>query len=272
VTIAARLARLERSAPTGASARAQAWADDPVAFAREALGFEPDDWQQRALRWSGRRLILLCARQTGKSSTSAVMALHQAMFHPASLTLLISPSLRQSAELFRKVTEFLHQLEERPPLIEDNKLSLTMSNGSRVVSLPSSESTVRRFSAVDLLIEDEAARVSDDLHRATRPFLATSNGRHVLMSTPFGRRGHLFEAWENGGPAWDRIKVRAEDCARIPREFLDDERRALGALWYASEYEVAFTDTIDSVFRSADIEAALADELLPLFAEDSRAS
>ena len=38
---------------------------DPVVFAREALAFDPDPWQQRALAWSGRRLLLLCERARG---------------------------------------------------------------------------------------------------------------------------------------------------------------------------------------------------------------
>src|SRR6266508_3512763 len=83
---------------------------DPVRFAREMLVFEPDDWQRRALRWSGRQLLLNCARQSGKSVTAAVLALHRALYHPKSLVLLVSPSQRQSSELFRKVTDFLDAL------------------------------------------------------------------------------------------------------------------------------------------------------------------
>ncbi len=41
---------------------------------------------------------------------------------------------------------------------------------------------------------DEAARVSDELYRAVRPMLATSGGRIVLLSTPFGKRGFFFRA------------------------------------------------------------------------------
>ena len=65
---------------------------DPVAFAREALSFIPDPWQAQALRWSGKRLLLNCSRQSGKSTTAAILALHRALFYPASLVLLVSPS------------------------------------------------------------------------------------------------------------------------------------------------------------------------------------
>ena len=111
---------------------------DPVLFAREALGFLPDPWQEKVLRWSGKGLLLNCSRQSGKSTTAASLALHRAKFFPSSLVLLISPSQRQSSELFRKVQEFLKSLpaDQQPKLIEDNKLSLTLRNKSRIVSCP----------------------------------------------------------------------------------------------------------------------------------------
>ena len=84
---------------------------DPVCFAREALGFNPDDWQDKALHWSGKRLLLNCCRQSGKSTTASIIGLHQALFYPGSLVLLVSPSLRQSSELFRKVSEHIGKLE-----------------------------------------------------------------------------------------------------------------------------------------------------------------
>jgi hypothetical protein len=79
---------------------------DPVHFAA-TLGFTPDPWQARVLRWPGKRLLLNCNRQSGKSTTTAIVALHRAMYYPGSLVLLVSPSLRQSGELFRKCSDFL---------------------------------------------------------------------------------------------------------------------------------------------------------------------
>jgi len=41
---------------------------DPVEFAREYLGFEPDARQAEVLRCKGRRVLLNCSRQWGKST------------------------------------------------------------------------------------------------------------------------------------------------------------------------------------------------------------
>lgn len=246
-------------------ARDLAQALDPAAFAREALGFDPDAWQERALRWCGKRLLLNCSRQSGKSTTSAVLALHKAMFYPGSLVLLVSPSLRQSGELFRKVGDMLKRLDEQPALTEDNRLSLTLGNGSRVVSLPGQEATIRGFSGASLIIEDEAARVADDLYFSVRPMLAVSGGRLVLMSTPFGKRGHFFEAWQNGDNSWERIEITAHDCPRISPAFLEEERQALGDWWFRQEYLCQFVETVDQVFGYDLVNAAVDEKIRPLF-------
>ena len=79
-----------------------------------------------------------------------------ALYRPSSLTLLVSPSLRQLSELFAKVVGFLQRVEPRPSRDEDDRLSRILDTGSRVVGLPSAADKIRGFSAVDLLIEDEA--------------------------------------------------------------------------------------------------------------------
>lgn len=209
---------------------------DPVVFARQFLDFHPDPWQARALRWQGKHLLLNCSRQSGKSTTIGILALHYAKFRDDALVLLISPSLRQSGELFRKVTDMRMRLNDPLTLVEDNRLSMRLANGSRVVSLPASEETVRGFSDANLIIEDEASRVPDELYYAMRPMLAVSGGTNILMSTPFGKRGHFHHEWTEGGDIWERIEVQAPECPRISKEFLEQELAALGKFWFDQEY------------------------------------
>lgn len=237
---------------------------DPATFASEALGFSADDWQRNVLRWNGKRLLMNCARQSGKSTVAAIRAAHRAVFYPGSLVLVVSPSERQSKELFRKIADVFDRLDVRGEFAEDNKLSCELPNRSRVVSLPGSEKTIRGFSSVDLLIVDEASRVDDNLYFTLRPMLAVSRGTLITLSTPFGKRGWWFESWTNGGAAWERVKVSAKECPRLSREFLTEERLALGRLWFASEYECEFVETVDQIFSYDVIHAALDPEIQPL--------
>lgn len=230
------------------------------------LGFDSDPWQKLVIESAGRvgaRMLLNCTRQAGKSTTTALAAVYVAASKPDSLILLVSPSLRQSGELFRKVADWVGKA--KIPLVEDNKLSCTMSNGSRIISLPSSEATIRGYSKATLIIEDEASRVDDALYYAIRPMLAIGGGGLILMSTPFGKRGHFYQEWMEGGDQWQRVLVPATDVPRISADFLVQERASLGEWWYSQEYLCEFRDSIDSLFGHEMISAAMDAEVAPLF-------
>jgi hypothetical protein len=238
---------------------------DPAAI-MERAGMPPDPWQIRLLRSKAERTLLLCSRQSGKSTVTAAMALHEVVFHPKSLVLLLSPSLRQSQELFRKVTDFRNRLGEPIPVAEESALRVELKNGSRIVALPGTEETVRGFSGVRLIIVDEAARVDDPLYFSIRPMLAVSGGRMVCLTTPFGKRGFFYNEWTGDRP-WDRVKVTANECPRISEKFLGEERASLGERWFLQEYCCSFEENEGGAFAYADIEAALDESITPIFTE-----
>src|SRR5215211_7613747 len=152
---------------------------DRVAFA-EKLGIVPDEWQEDFLRSSADRVLLNCGRQSGKSTMSAVIALHRALYHPGSLVLCLAPALRQSQELFAKIAGFYRDLGRPVAPQGERRLSLELDNGSRIVTLPGSEKTIRGFSGASLLVLDEASRVDDGLYYAVRPMLAVSGGSLMM--------------------------------------------------------------------------------------------
>jgi hypothetical protein len=236
---------------------------DRVAFA-EKLGIVPDAWQENFLQSSADRVLLNCSRQSGKSTMSAVIALHRALYHPGSLVLCLAPALRQSQELFGKIAGFYRDLGRPVAPQGERKLSLELENDSRIITLPGSEKTIRGFSGASLLLVDEASRVDDGLYYAIRPMLAVSGGSLMMLTTPYGKRGVFFEEW-TGGEEWERYEVPASECPRIPASFLEEERRALPARVYRQEYECSFEEVEDQVFSYADVKRAISPETSPLF-------
>lgn len=233
-----------------AKLRADLGALDPVVWARRR-GWEPDENQCRILRSKAKRVLLLCTRQFGKSTTAAMVAAHRAVTVPGSMILLVSRSERQSGELFAKVKHFIG--DERK--MKDRAFEWKLTNGSRIVAVPSSEETIRSFSSVDLLIEDEASRVPDSVYKSIRPMLAVSRGRLFLLTTPFGRRGHFYDAWTRA-TGWERYEIPASQCPRITVEFLEEERQELGEQWFAQEYCCQFVATDDAMFSEDEIARA----------------
>jgi hypothetical protein len=237
---------------------------DAAEWVRTRLGLPVDSLQARVLRTANKRGILNCSRQWGKSTITAAKAVYEATHVAESLTVVVSPSGRQSGEFLRKAAGFARKLGIRPKGDGDNEISLELPNGSRIVGLPGAESTVRGFSAVSLLLVDEAARVSDDLYLAIRPMLAVSDGTLWLMSTPFGKRGFFYETWANGGAEWERFRAPATECARIREGFLEEERVTMGERWFRQEYLCEFEDAVSGVFARELVEGAITDEITPL--------
>lgn len=232
---------------------------DPVQMAR-AAGIEPDPWQAQLLRSRAQRILVNCSRQTGKSTTVATLSDHMAFYEPGSPILLLSPSLRQSAELFRKCMDVYRALGRPVAADAESVLRVELENGSRIMSLPGTEGTVRGISAVKLLIIDEASRVSLDLYKAVRPMLAVSGGKLVLLSTPNGTRGFFYDAYLNRAN-WEYYEVPATQCPRISAEFLEEERESMGAWWFEQEYMCKFHDAQSSAFRAEDIASIVSREV-----------
>jgi phage terminase large subunit-like protein len=242
---------------------------DRVEFAKE-VGIHCHPWQEELLRSDSDRVLLNCARQSGKSTMSAVIALHRALYHPGSLVLCLAPSERQSKELFGKVSDSYRQLrgssatEAKAKPASDRKLGMHLPNGSRIEALPGSEKTIRGFSGTSLLILDEAARIDDGLYYAVRSMLAVSGGSLMMLSTPFGKRGVFYEEWTSGR-RWDRYEVTAAECPSITAEFIEEERESLPSWTFRQEYECSFEETEDQVFQADLIDGSVTDEVKPLF-------
>lgn len=227
-----------------------------------AVGLAPDPWQQQVFESTARQIILLASRQSGKSTIAATLALHQCLYKANSLCLIVAPALRQSQETFRKCKDFLTQLDTQPAA--ESALRLEFYNRSRIVVIPATEKT-RGYSAVDLLICDEAAITPDPIYMALRPTMAVSKGRIVLLSTPAGQRGFFHDEWTNGGDDWLRFFVPATECPRIDRTWLEAEKERIGSWWADQEYGCIFTDSSSQIFSTEDIMRMLSDEVQPLW-------
>lgn len=234
---------------------------DPVSFARERLGFEPDEPQSALLRASAPRLILNCTRQWGKSTAVAIITVHHLCISPAESTaVIVSRSQRQSAEMLRKVSAFFRRAGIPVAGDGSNRFSLCLDNGSRVVALPGNEETIRCYSAPSLVVVDEAAMVPDAVYRAVRPMLAVSrDGRLILLSTPRGRHGFFHAEWTSTR-SWHRVSVPATECPRIPPEFLEEERESLGDTAFRQEYQCEFADAKEQLFSHELLSSVLSKE------------
>ena len=214
----------------------------PSLWAEDILGMPLDPWQIKMLDSPSKRICLNIHRQGGKSAMSSLICLHTAIFKPKSLSLIIAPALRQSQENFKKIADYISLLPDPPGFNEHTKLSLQFDNGSRILCLPGGNEgkTIRGFSRPDVIVEDEAAQCSDDLHYAIMPMMTTyPDCRFIMASTPFGQRGHYHKTWMES-TVWEKHTLKASENPRISKAYLAEMKETLGPYMYAQEFECEF--------------------------------
>jgi len=205
-----------------------------------AQGLTADPWQRELLLSQARFMLLNCSRGAGKTRVTSALALHTALFQPASLILLISRAQRQARELLRYCKQGYQAIGRPVRTLKHTESELEFGNGSRIIALPGSESTIRGFQGVKLLVVDDAARVPDALIAAVSPMVAVARGRQIWLSTPFGKTGLFCREWHDADGLWARYRIPWQECPRLDVDFLAEERRRFGDSWVAQEYECSF--------------------------------
>jgi len=246
---------------------------DPTLIMRRA-GLEPDEWQRSLLlsprnRW----YIVLCCRQgAGKTTAGAALLAHNAVAYPGSLSVCAAPTERQVKESMRRVHE-MYAAARGESAREDDLLAMSLetSTGSRVVGISDVERTARGLAGVSLIVADEAARISPELYHTVTPFLSTTGGRLVMLSTPWLRRGYMYQEWRDGGDEYERVRIDAYQCPRIDPAFLARERRTKPASWFAREYLAEWGSSSDAVFDPEMVERIVDPDLAVYRPERMRA-
>lgn len=232
-------------------------AADPTAFARRCGVKTLYDWQVGALRSTDLREAWVVGRQCGKSTTSALVAVHTAVYRPGSNIVVVSPGMRQSSETFLKARQFYRQIGKPAGSSADSKTELATESGSRILAVPGTESTIRGLTA-DLLIIDEASRVPDETWTGVRPYVATTGGRVILLSTPWTREGFFADAALGRDPGWT---VRSVDATQVlSDEFLARERAGMTEADFAREYLCSFDATLSALWTEQMWRALVARE------------
>lgn len=258
---------------------------DPYRYLK-SLGFDAFDWQQEALDPGIDRLILLCGRQSGKSTAIAALCTHKAKYQPGSLILLFSPTEDQSEELMSKISTLMSQ-DKEIILVRDSSETKKLLNGSRIKAFSASPKAARGYSDPDIIVFDEAAQVPRELYLTVRPMMTGGKTTLILLSTPYGKEGFFYDTWTDGSPEWTRVMVKPVDVLhetfperypeiderqwvaeqvkkgikayispRHKKPFLREELRVMGEHWYRQEYGCEFLNPQGTVFDMADVDVA----------------
>lgn len=230
-------------------------------WVRDEIGLELDPWQQTIMTTPEKRIILNCARQSGKTETTVLKALHNFVFKQNFFTVIGSVKFDISKEMIKRIKKYYNKLDFCPPLVSENMTVLESDIGSRILAISGDEDKNRGLAGVDYLVIDEAAMVPEDLLASVVPFIATKNGVIALLSTPKSMTQHFFCRIWHEDPGWLKISIRGEDVPRFAPGFLEEQRRTLGQYLYRQEYENAFLNPQDSALAYIDINNLFSNEI-----------
>ena len=223
--------------------------DGPIAWTERIAGLTLDPWQRDVLLSAAPRLLLNATRQSGKSTVAALKAARTVL--EGGLAVVVSPSLRQSGFLFRKLSR--HLVASEAGFRRETLTEVELVSGGLAVSLPGDRPAMLRGLSLRhdgpaVLIVDEASRVRDELWATISPMLAAAPAaQQILLSTPAGANGEFHRAWTSGED-WQRVQITADQCPRISAAHLAAERIRLGDALYRQEYFGAFVSAPGIVF------------------------
>jgi Terminase large subunit, T4likevirus-type, N-terminal len=237
---------------------------NPAKFA-EILCREPLWEHQRAVVCSPARFRTITAgRQSGKSRTVAVTALHQAYTKPRSTTLIISAGEVSAQRLLGEAATLSASPLLTGSVVDETKSSVSLSNGSVIMSVPASQRQIRGW-AVDLLILDEAGFIDPNLWRAAEPtIIARPGSRVILCSSPWGGADHFFrQLWQRGMDRPDAMYQSwhwpSSISPLVDAALLEEIRKRETDEYFRREYLAEWTDASGQFFSEGEISDAIGD-------------
>ena len=237
-----------------------------------------EGWQHAIIASKERFNYVNCSRQLGKSHTIMLRAVQKAISIPNALEMIIAEQ-RQSTEDLRRARSlcvaYHNYLSEASDgkvelqLITDNKTSLELPNGSRIMALPASEKMGGRgFSDATDIYLDEASRLPDEVFVQLEPIITMGAaqgklGSLFLVSTPNGPDGFFYR--ESTNPRYTlRIVVPWYESERLKdnqefKKYLQLSRSLYGEAYVRQEYECEYLDTIGTLFPEHELAKSIDD-------------
>ena len=154
--------------------------------------------------------IVLKSRQLGISTLAAGYSLWMMIFHKDKNVLCLATKQDTAKNMVTKVRFMYDNLPswlKGPKPLEDNKLSLKLTNGSQIKAV-SAAGDAGRSEAVSLLLVDEAAFIENigEIWASAQQTLATGGGA-IVLSTPYGTGNWFHQTW---------VKAEAQENDFLP--------------------------------------------------------
>ena len=221
------------------------------------MPFEPYEYQKEIMHSVNENRFVICKmpRQTGKTTTMVAVMLHYALFNPDFNIAILANKAATAREIlgrlqlaYENLPWFLQQ-----GIVEWNKGSIILENGSKIFASSTSASAIRGMS-INLVYLDEFAfvpsTVQDEFFSSVYPRISSGRSSRVLItSTPNGMN-MFYKLWhdaEKGFNDYATVSVNWWDVPGRDEEWKEQTIRNTSEKQFAVEFECEFLGSSDTL-------------------------
>ena len=227
--------------------------------------FEPYSFQKNILESVHNDRFVICKmpRQSGKSTTVISYLLHYILFNPDKNVAILANKLTTARELLGRLKLAYEHLPKwlQQGVVEWNKGSIVLENGSKILASSTSSSAVRGGS-FNLLFMDEFAfvpeNVADEFFNSVYPTISAGQSTKVLIvSTPKGLN-MFYKLWkdaEDGQNSYTPIEVHWSDVPGRDENWKKQTIRNTSPQQFRQEFECDFLGSVNTLIAPSKLKS-----------------
>ena len=227
--------------------------------------FEPYSFQKNILESVHNDRFVICKmpRQSGKSTTVISYLLHYVLFNHDKNVAILANKLTTARELLGRLKLAYEHLPKwlQQGVVEWNKGSIVLENGSKILASSKSSSAVRGGS-FNLLFMDEFAfvpeNVADEFFNSVYPTISAGQSTKVLIvSTPKGLN-MFYKLWkdaEDGQNSYTPIEVHWSDVPGRDENWKKQTIRNTSPQQFRQEFECDFLGSVNTLIAPSKLKS-----------------
>jgi hypothetical protein len=227
------------------------------------IPFEMYDFQRNIVRTIHDNRFTICKlpRQSGKSTTMISYLLHHVLFNQDKKVAILANKLTTARELLQRLKKSYENLPKwlQQGIIEWNKLSIQLENGSKVIASSTSSSAVRGDTYSMILLDEFAFvpnNIAEDFFNSVYPTISSGETtKVVIVSTPKGMN-MFYKLWKNAESeknSYVPIEVLWNEIPGRDQKFKEETIRNTSERQWMQEFECQFLGSEDTLISSAKL-------------------
>lgn len=188
------------------------------------------------------KIILLSARQSGKTITTAAYILWYICFNSDKTAVILANKAPTAREILARIVNMLEELPFflQPGVEVLNKGSVEFGNNSKIIASSTSSDSIRGFS-VNLLYLDEFAYVPNavEFFRSSYPTITSGKTSKIIISSTFNGLNLFYSLWTEAKRNENGFVPFEIDWWEVPgrdEKWKQEQLAILGPEGFAQEY------------------------------------